>query len=180
MSNDQQGSQVLVYWEVYRTRQDSQIPLNTHTSIFVRGKKCPYIVSWFNPLNSDTFYGPSVSVVTGFDCTFLLSYLGPSLLGWLPVLHHPTVKRSTGWAYLFVLTVETHHRRFSSVHVLRAEPKCNLRRKPMKGMGEVGHGSRSPPLSSSLLSTPLGLILFTLNPLFSPPSQITPLFEDES
>ena len=176
MSNDLQRSQVLVYWAVYGTRQDSQIPLNTHTSIFVRGKKCPYIVSWFNPLNSDTFYGPSVSVVTGFDCTFLLSYF--RTLSICPAsCTSPSYSQTLYRVSLsFRFKVETHHRRFSSVHVLRAEPKCNLRRKRMKGMGEVGHGSRSPPLSSSLLSTPLDLILFTLNPLLSPPSQITPPF----
>ena len=31
------------------------------------GKESPYIFSQFNPLNTDTFNGPSVSVLTGFD-----------------------------------------------------------------------------------------------------------------
>ena len=31
------------------------------------GNESPYIFSQFNPLNTDTFNGPSVSVLTGFD-----------------------------------------------------------------------------------------------------------------
>ena len=33
-------------------------------------KESPYIFSKLNPLNTETLYGPSVSVLTGFDCTF--------------------------------------------------------------------------------------------------------------
>ena len=38
---------------------------------FSLGKESPYISSKFDPqtpLNTETFYGPSVSVLTGFDC----------------------------------------------------------------------------------------------------------------
>ena len=35
-------------------------------ALFV-GKESPYILSKFNSLNTDNFYAPSVSVLTGFD-----------------------------------------------------------------------------------------------------------------
>ena len=128
------------------------------------------------PLLRTLSMSPSVSVVMGFDCTLLLSYFRTLSIGPASCTSPSYSQTLYRVSLSFRFKVETHHRRFSSVHVLRAEPKCNLRRKRMKGMGEVGHGSRSPPLSSSLLSTPLDLILFTLNPLLSPPSQIPPPF----
>ena len=47
----------------------SQSPLYGHlVSLSLSlGKESPYIFSQFNPLNTDTFNGPSVSVLTGFD-----------------------------------------------------------------------------------------------------------------
>ena len=97
---------------------------------------------------------PSVSVVMGFDCSLLLSYFRTLSIGPASCTSPSYSQTLYRVSLSFRFKVETHHRRFSSVHVLRAEPKCNLRRKRMKGLGEVGHGSRSPPLSSSLLSTP--------------------------
>ena len=155
MSNDQQRSQVLVYWEVYRTRQDSQISLNTDTSFLSLGKKSPYIFSWFNLLNRTLSMPPSVSVVTGFDCTFLLSYFRTLSIGPASCTSPSYSQTLYRVSLSFRFKVEAHHRRFSSVHVLHAEPKCNcnLRSKRIKGRREVGHGSRSPLLSSPLLLT---------------------------
>ena len=36
------------------------------------GKDSSYIFSKFNPFNTDTFHGPSESVLTGFDCNWVL------------------------------------------------------------------------------------------------------------
>ena len=48
-------------------------PFNTDSSLlgtvfFVPGES-PYMFFKFNPLNTDTFNDPSVSVLTWFDCT---------------------------------------------------------------------------------------------------------------
>ena len=118
---------------------------------------------------------PSVSVVMGFDCTLLLSYFRTLSIGPASCTSPSYSQTLYRVSLSFRFKVETDHRRFSSMRVLHAQPKCNLRNKRMKGRGEVGHGSRSPLLSSpllssSLLSTSLDLILFTINPLLIPPS----------
>ena len=153
MSNDQQRSQVLVLWEVYRARQDSQIPLNTDTSLFVPGEKSPYIFSWFNLLNRTLSMPPSVSVVMGFDCTLLLSYFRTLSIGPASCTSPSYSQTLYRVSLSFRFKVETDHRRFSSVRVLHAEPKCNLRSKRMKGMGEKGHESRFLLLFSPLHSS---------------------------
>ena len=43
-------------------------PSRLRTVFFVPGES-PCIFSKFNPLNADTFYGPFMSVLTGFDGT---------------------------------------------------------------------------------------------------------------
>ena len=40
---------------------------DTSCPFFSLGKESPYIFYQFNPFNTDTFSGPSVSVLTGFD-----------------------------------------------------------------------------------------------------------------
>ena len=127
------------------------------------------------PLIRTLSMSPSVSVVMGFDCTLLLSYFRTLSIGPASCTSPSYSQTLYRVSLSFRFKVETDHRRFSSLRVLHAEPKCNLRSKRMKGGREVGHGSRSPLLSSpllssSLLSTSLDLILFTMNPLLSPPS----------
>ena len=102
---------------------------------------------------------PSVSVVMGFDCTLLLSYFRTLSIGPASCTSPSYSQTLYRVSLSFRFKVETDHRRFSSVRVLHAEPKCNLRSKRMKGRREVGHGSRSPLLSSPLLSSPLLLTL---------------------
>ena len=102
---------------------------------------------------------PSVSVVMGFDCSLLLSYFRTLSIGPASCTSPPYSQTLYRVSLSFRFKVETDHRRFSSVRVLHAEPKCNLRSKRMKGRGEVRHGSRSPLLSSPLLSSPLLLTL---------------------
>ena len=93
---------------------------------------------------------PSVFVVMGFDCTLLLSYFRTLSIGPASCTSPSYSQTLYRVSLSFRLKVETDHRRFSSVHLLHAEPKCNLRSKRMKGRGEVGHGSRSPLLFSPL------------------------------
>ena len=113
------------------------------------------------PLLRTLSMSPSVSVVMGFDCTLLLSYFRTLSIGPASCTSPSYSQTLYRVSLSFRFKVETHYRRFSSVHVLHAEPKCSLRSKRMKGRGEVGHGSRSPLLSSPLLSSPL--LLMTLS-----------------
>ena len=98
---------------------------------------------------------PSVTVVTGFDCTFLLSYFRTLSIGPASCTSPSYSQTLYRVSLSFRFKIETDHRHFSAVRVLHAEPKCNLRSKRVKGRGEVGHGSRSPLLSSPLVFSPL-------------------------
>ena len=54
-------------------------PFNTDSSLlgtvfFVPGES-PYMFFKFNPLNTDTFNDPLVSVLTWFDCTTWTAYI---------------------------------------------------------------------------------------------------------
>ena len=60
---------VFVEWDTMYTVK----PRFTDTSFlwifcFVPGERKPYIFFTFNPFNRDTIYGPSVSVLTRFNC----------------------------------------------------------------------------------------------------------------
>ena len=58
------------------------------------GKALPYIFSKFNPLNTDTFYGPSVSILIGFYRTTYI-YL-------IPIKYGTVILTSQGLMLLFL------------------------------------------------------------------------------
>ena len=123
--------------------------------------------------------------LSGFDCTFFLRYFKTLSVCGIPA---PAVKRSTGWANLFVLRQITAKSCVQCMYCkLWLYASVTSRSKRMKGRGEEGHGSRlrvfsplpssllspellpSPPLSSSPLSSPpLPCPLLSSTPLSSP------------